>query len=147
MILLMASLVNGCSLGDTVVMAAPDDVCALWEVQDAFDGFPMIGQWNPENAAGKLYAPNLDVTPAIILGPNAEDIFAAPDTQDDAAHLLSSFHELIANKRHEKLFPVAVGHAFLKSHDPLAAALVLLVFPDRAYAVLEDIVVADRRQT
>jgi hypothetical protein len=95
----------------------------------------------------KLYAPNLNVATAIVLGPDAEDILAAPDTQDHAAHLLSSLHELVANECHEKLFPVAVGNTLLESHDPLAAALVLLVLPDRAYAVLEDVVVTDCGQT
>jgi hypothetical protein len=44
MIFFVTSLVNGCSLGDAVIVAAPDDVRAIWEVENALDSFPKPGQ-------------------------------------------------------------------------------------------------------
>jgi len=88
-------------------------------------------------------SPDLDVAAAVVLCPYAEDVFATPDAQHDATDLLSRLTKLVANDCHEQLLPVAICHTLLKAHDPLAAPLVLLVLPDRPYAVLEQVVVAD----
>lgn len=42
--LLLARLVNGCSLGDTVIVALPDDVGIGWKRQQPLDGFATRGQ-------------------------------------------------------------------------------------------------------
>ena len=44
--------------------------------------------------------PNLHVSAAVVLGPDAEDVFAASDTDDGTTDLLSSFGKLIANHSH-----------------------------------------------
>lgn len=90
--------------------------------------------------------PDFDVAAAVVLCPDAEDVLAASHTQDKAAHLLAGLVELVANARHEQLLPVAVCDSLLKAHDPLAAALVLLVLPHGPDALLEDVVVGDGRQ-
>lgn len=97
-------------------------------------------------ALGELEdAPNcvsyLDVLHAVALGPNAKDVFAASDAQDEAAKFLSSIQKLISNKRKQEIFPVAVRHTFFQAHDPLAASLVLVILPYRPYALLEHVVV------
>jgi hypothetical protein len=84
---------------------------------------------------------------AIVLGPYAEDVLATPDAQHHTADSLTCVHELIANQSHEEFLPVAVGDPFLEPHDPLAAFFILLVLPDRPYAMFEDVVVTNRGQT
>jgi hypothetical protein len=42
-VLVMASLIYRCSLRNTVVVASPDDIRALWEVENALYGFPGLG--------------------------------------------------------------------------------------------------------
>jgi hypothetical protein len=44
MIFLMTGLVNGCSLGDAIIVTAPDDVRTIREVENALNSFPKPGQ-------------------------------------------------------------------------------------------------------
>lgn len=44
MALLVTGLVDGGSLCYAVVVAAPEDVGAVWQIQDAFHGFPALCQ-------------------------------------------------------------------------------------------------------
>lgn len=79
--LLMAGLIDGRSLGDAVVVTAPYYVGPLRQFEDP-----------------PYCIPNLDILHTIALSPDAEDIFAAPDTQDEAAELLPGIQELISNE-------------------------------------------------
>lgn len=127
---LLARLVNGRSLGNAFIVAAPGDNRALGKIQNALDSFP-----------------NLDVSSSVILGPDAEDIFATPDAEDKTTHLVCSLNKLIAYQAHEKLLPVAVRDALFQAHDPLPAALILFILPDRTDAFLEEMIVRNRGQS
>lgn len=124
----MTCLINGSALRNAVVVTTPDDLGAFGEVQHTLHGLP-----------------DLDVAAAIVLGPDTEDVLAASDAQYKAANLLAGLVELVTNTRHEQLFPVAICDSLFQAHDPLAAALVLLVFPDRPDSLLEDVIVRDGR--
>ena len=67
------------------------------------------------NVAGITYLPNLDVPTAIVLRPDAEDVLAASNTEDEATYFISSFDELVSNQRHEQLLPVPVCNSDRKS--------------------------------
>jgi len=91
------------------------------------------------------FLPDLDVPPPVVLGPDAEDILAAAHAEHEATHLVRGLHELVANKSHKQLFPVAIGHALFQAHDPLATALVLVVLPHGTDALLEEVIVRHGR--
>jgi hypothetical protein len=145
-VLLLARLVDGGPLCDAVVVAAPVDLRPLGKAQNALDRLSVICVRTASMTSTANHIPYLDVATAVVLGPYAEDILAAPHTQHKAADLLACFHELVADEGHQQLLPVAVGDALFQTHDPLATALVLLIFPDRADALFEDMVVGDGGQ-
>lgn len=90
--------------------------------------------------------PDLNVAAAVVLRPDAEDILSASDAENKAADLLTRLVELVADAGHEELLPVAVRNTLFQAHDPLASALVLLVFPHRPDALLKDVVIGDGGQ-
>lgn len=98
--LLMPRLVDRCPLGYTLVMTSPDDMGALWKTEDPFHRFPVVHQ-QADRRKSVVSIPDLDVAATVVLGPYAEDIFSASDADDDAAHLLTSFHELVTDDSHQ----------------------------------------------
>lgn len=123
-IFLVPCLVDCGPLRNTFIVAPPDNVGAVRKVQYALDSFP-----------------NLDVAAAVVLCPNAEDVFTTPDAEDNAANLLTGLGELVTNNGQKELLPVAISYTLLQTHDPLSTPLVFFVFPDRPYAMLEQIIV------
>lgn len=98
---LLARLVNSGPLGDALVVATPRDNGALGEIENTLNGFPasLLVQPCLDNwcMCFSHYSPNLDVASPVILGPDAEDIFATPDAEDETAHFICGLNELIAN--------------------------------------------------
>lgn len=92
-----------------------------------------------------IYRPDLDVAPTINPRPYTQHVLAASHTQHGATDLLTSLGELIAHNRQEQVLPVSVRDAFLQPDDPFASSLVLVVLPYWPNALLEDVVVRDRR--
>jgi len=90
--------------------------------------------------------PNLNVSTAIDLGPNGENIFTLSNTENGSTNLIRSFGKLIPHYGHQQLFPVPVSHSLFESHDPFASSLVLFVLPNRSYALFEEVIVGDLRQ-
>lgn len=91
-------------------------------------------------------SPNLDIPAAVNPSPYAHDILPTPDTQDCAADLIAGFGELVTNHGQEKVLPVPIGNALLQANDPFATALVRLILPHGADALLEDVIIRYRRQ-
>src|SRR2546421_12006413 len=93
--LLLSSFVKSGSLGNTVVMALPDDICVWWEGEEPLNRLPIPCKWLA-HFFYPLYVPNLDVSSSINLSPDTHDIFAASNAQHCAADLFTGFHELVA---------------------------------------------------
>lgn len=91
------------------------------------------------------YSPDLHVPAAVVLRPDAEDVFTTANTHDSATHLFTSLGELVANEGKKKVFPVSISDAFLETHDPFASSLVLFVFPNRPDALLEEVPIRHNR--
>lgn len=89
--------------------------------------------------------PDLHVSAAIVLGPDAENILAASDTDDSTAHLLASLCELVTDHGHQQVLPVAIRNTLLQSQNPLAALLILFVLPDRTDSFSEEMVIRHGR--
>jgi hypothetical protein len=62
--LLLSGLIDGRSLGDTVVVALPDHVCVGWEGEKAFDGLSEARSARklPGQRRGVPTLPDLDVS-------------------------------------------------------------------------------------
>ena len=97
-------------------------------------------------ASGVGDIPNLEDASTVGPRPNAQDVLAVAHAQYGATHLLAGLGELVADDGEQQVLPVAVGDALAQAHDPLAAALVLVVLPYGPHALLEEVVVRDQRQ-
>jgi hypothetical protein len=88
--------------------------------------------------------PNLENPLSLGPSPDADDVLAVPDTEHNAANLLTGLAELVTNDGEQQILPVAVRNALPQAHDPLASVLVLLVLPYWANALFEEMVIRDQ---
>lgn len=94
----------------------------------------------------KVNTPNLDVSSAIILGPDIQNVLAAADTQHCTTDFLTSLHKLVANNGEQQIFPVSVCYSLFEPYYPLAPPFVRFVFPYWSNPLLEYVVIRNRRQ-
>lgn len=142
--LVLSCLIEGRSLGNAIVMALPHYVRIRREGKKAFDGLSARLLVYRSCMEG-FRIPNLDVSSTINPSPDTQDVLATPDTQHGAAYFITGLHELISNNSEQEVLPVPVSHPLFQPHNPFAPALVRFVLPDRPDALLEDVVVRDRR--
>ena len=90
--------------------------------------------------------PNLEHSAAVGTRPDAENVLAISDAEDSSTDLVARLTKLVADDRQQQVLPVAVRHALLETHDPLATLLVLIVLPYRTNAFLEEMVVGNQGQ-
>lgn len=146
--LVVASLVDGRPLCNTVVVALPDDVGVSREIKQALDRFSAtkldIHILQVKLSRLFFHIPDFDVAPPVNPRPHTQNIFAASDTQHSAADFISGLCKLVANHSQEEILPVSIGNTLLETYDPLTSPLVRLIFPDGANALLEDMVIGNR---
>lgn len=92
------------------------------------------------------YIPDFEDLRPISPSPNANDILPIPDTENDAADIVDSLAELVTNNGQEQILPVTIRDPLLKTDNPLAALLVLIILPYWPDALLEKMVVGYQRQ-
>lgn len=85
--------------------------------------------------------PDLEDPPAIVAGPDAQNVLSISDTEHSPTNLLTSLCELVADYSNEKVLPVSICDSFLQSHDPFATPLIFVILPDWSNAFLEYVVV------
>lgn len=107
-------------------MAFEDDLRVSWEIEDTLDRFArqelvICARLRfPKDAD----IPDFDVSAAVILGPDAQDVLLSSNTDDGATNLIAGLHELIANHSYKKLLPVTIRNALLQPQNPLATFFV-----------------------
>lgn len=88
-----------------------------------------------------MYEPNLDISASVVLGPDAENVFLSPNTNNSAADLVAGLIELVADHGHEQILPISVANALFEPHDPFATLFVRIVFPYRTYSFPEEVII------
>lgn len=78
--------------------------------------------------------------------PDADDIFAVANTHNSTTDVNPSIVELVSNEGKHQILPVPIRNTLLQPHQPLPAVPVLVVLPNGAHALLEQVIVADRVQ-
>lgn len=101
---------------------------------------------SPESDNVKARLPDLDVSTAVVLGPNAQNILTTPNTQHCSTDFFTGFQKLVTDNDQEQILPVAISDTLLQSNDPLPAPLVGLVLPDRPDPLFEYVVVGYTRE-
>lgn len=91
--------------------------------------------------------PNLQNPLAISPSPDAENILAIPNTENNAANIVVGVAKLITNQSQQNVLPVAIGNTLPQAHNPLSSVLVLFVLPYWPNSFLEQVIVGHQRQT
>lgn len=107
--LVLASIVDGRPLLDTVVVALPFDLCIWWEGQNALHRLPGVQlALIHTHVALDSTLPNLEDPSAIIGSPDTQDILPVAHAEDNPTDVLAGLCELIPYEREEQVLPVAV---------------------------------------